>query len=204
MPYIFDCSTCQTPCDGNTLGVYNFENDLEYSEHFEQEVINDIIGRGWFAKKTDITVRPQYPDIEVYDKEGGTLKCFIEIKAQRRTFMGVARKLPNSNLHPSETVALNQSDLEHYINQSRTETVPIYVAWVLSNRPCIVPNGRTQMYYNTINELERIFNTCGDSRRFRRRNGEGDVVNGQHRGVVVNYHFSLNELKPLNYDDILR
>ena len=32
------------------------------------------------------------------------------------------------------------------------------------------------------------------NRRFKRRSGYGDVVNGKHKGVVVNYHFSLNEL----------
>lgn len=200
MSYRNNCDACQTKCDGKSKKVYNFMNDVQYSEHFENEVIKAINGRGLFAKKTN---KPQYPDIEVYDREGGTLKCFIEIKAQRRTFMSVQRKLPDSDLIPSETLALNQSDLEHYIAQSRNETVPIYVAWVLSNRPCIVPNGQTQMYYNTINELEKIFNKYGDKRRFRRESGEGDVVNGQHKGVTVNYHFSLNELLPLNLDDIL-
>jgi hypothetical protein len=34
--------------------------------------------------------------------------------------------------------------------------------------------------------------------RFRRASGYGDVVNGVHKGVVVNYHFSLEELKPFN------
>lgn len=200
MNYIFNCNQCKAKCDGVSKGVYNFKNDVEYSEHFEKQIINDIKSRGFFAKKTD---RPQYPDIEVYDNEQDrNLLCFIEIKAQRRTFMSVERCLPNAQLTPSETVALNQSDLEHYISQSRIERVPIYVAWVLSNRPCIVKDGQVYLFYNTINELERIFRSYGDNRRFR-RSGLGDVVNGEHRGVTVNYHFSLNELVPFDLADIL-
>ena len=34
MPYLHDCSSCQTRCDGNSLGIYQFTNDVEYSEHF--------------------------------------------------------------------------------------------------------------------------------------------------------------------------
>ncbi len=33
-------------------------------------------------------------------------------------------------------------------------------------------------------------------RKFTRQSGEGDIVDGQHMGVTVNYHFSLAELKP--------
>ena len=200
MKYKFNCNICDNPCDGRSLGVYNFMNDVEYSEYFEKMIIDDINERGYFAQKTQ---RPQYPDIEVYNKEGGTLICFIEVKAQRRTFMSVQRLLPQSELEPSETVALNQSDLEHYIEQSRTEEAPIYLAWALSNRPCIVDKGEYAIFYNHLSELERIFLYYGDKRRFRRKSGQGDVVNGQHKGVVVNYHFSLEELLPFNLDDIL-
>lgn len=199
MSFKFNCDTCNNKCDGRSIGVYDFRNDVEYSEYFERMIINDINSRGYYAIKTQ---RPQYPDIEVYDKEGGALVCFIEIKAQRRTFMSVQKILPNSGLVPSETVALNQSDLEHYISQSRIEQAPIYLAWVLSNRPCITDK-EFLIFYNHISELEQIFNQCGDKRRFRRKSGQGDVVNGQHRGVVVNYHFSLNELLTFDLDNIL-
>jgi len=45
------------------------------------------------------------------------------------------------------------------------------------------------------NILEKIYNTAKDKRRFRRKSGKGDIVDGIHKGVVVNYHFSLKELK---------
>lgn len=198
--YNYDCSVCSTRCDGISKGVYDFKNDVEYSEHFEKQIINDIIDMGYYAEKT---CKKQYPDIEVYSSKGGELLCYIEVKAQRRTFMSVEKCLPEADLTPSETLALNQSDLEHYIAQSKTEPVPFYIAWVLSNRPCIVEEGKTLSFYNSLNELEKIFNRCGSKRRFKRRSGKGDVVNGEHKGVVVNYHFSLNELKPFDLDEII-
>ena len=187
---IFNCSECKTRCDGKSLMTYNFLNDMQYSEKYEQALINKIKKLGYFAKKTE---REQYPDIEVFDFENGNLICFIEVKAQRRTFMTVQKYLPHSDLTPSETVALNQSDLEHYIEQSKIEVAPIFILWIVSNRPCITGD-KTAFFYNNINVLKDIFYRYREKRRFRRKSGAGDIVNGQHKGVVVNYHFSLNEL----------
>lgn len=201
MCFRYNCQKCNNKCDGTSIGVYEFMNDVEYSEHFENEIISEINAMGYFAKKTQ---KPQYPDIEVYNRENGNLICYIEVKAQRRTFMSVCKLLPNSDLIPSETVALNQSDLEHYIAQSRIERVPIYIMWVLSNRPCIVGNEEFALFYNHISQFEELFNYYGDKRRFRRKSGVGDVVNGQHKGVVVNYHFSLSELLPFDLNEIIK
>lgn len=199
MSYLFDCSQCSTKCDGKSLMKYDFLNDVEYSEKYEKQLIAKINELGFFAKKTE---KDQYPDIEIYDKENGNILCFIEVKAQRRTFMTVEYKLPKGDLIPSETVALNQSDLEHYIEQSKIENVPMFIMWVLSNRPCITGNS-TKFYYNHINKFRDIFEHYKDKRKFRRKSGIGDVVNGQHKGVVVNYHFSLNELLPFRLNAFL-
>ena len=59
------------------------------------------------------------------------------------------------------------------------------------------------MGYNNISELKKIYTYYGEKRRFRRKSGEGDVVNGIHKGVVVNYHFSINELLPFKINDII-
>lgn len=200
MNYLFNCSLCLTKCDGKSLMKYDFLNDVQYSEKYEKQLIDKINALGLFAKKTE---RSQYPDVEVYDKKDGNILCFIEVKVQRRTFMTVEKHLPNGSLIPSETVALNQSDLEHYIEQSKVESAPIFIMWVLSNRPCITGN-TTKFYYNHIDILKDIFEYYKDKRRFRRKSGVGDIVNGQHKGVVVNYHFSLNELLPFSINDFLR
>lgn len=199
--YRYDCSSCPTRCDGISKMVYNFKNDVAFSEHYEQLLISRIIEKGYFAKKTD---KDQYPDVEVYTEKGGELLCYIEVKVQRRAFMSVQRILPNADLVPSETLALNLSDLEHYIEQSRIVDVPIYIMWVLAERPCIVAENSVKCFYNHISVFERILEYYGDKRRFRRASGRGDVVNGQHKGVVVNYHFSIAELRPFDLDEILR
>ena len=199
MPYQFDCSTCPYRCDGRSLGVYKFKNDVEYSEHFENQIIQELIDVGLFAKKTE---RDGYPDIEVYEFENGPIRCFIEVKAQRRSFMSVSRILPNSGLVPSETMALNLSDLLRYFDVASTELVPVYILWVLSERPCIVPAGQYRYFYQRSDVLQKIYNHYRDARRFRRASGVGDVVNGQHRGVVVNYHFSLQELMSFHINNI--
>ena len=191
MSYVFDCSVCSNRCDGRSLGNYQFKNDVEYSEHFEKLIIKEINDYGLSAKKTETD---GYPDIEVY--ENGNLRCYIEVKAQRRTFMKVSDILPNSDLVPSETMALNLSDLLRYFEIAHGNRVPVYILWVLSERPCIVPPGKFEYYYQNALVLEDIYNRYHDARKFRRKSGRGDIVNGQHKGVVVNYHFR----EPLKID----
>ena len=189
MSYKIDCSKCQSRCDGKSKCVYNFESDAEYSEHKEQEVI-DAINRidGFTASKCTL---PGYPDIEVHY---GDNIFYIEIKAQRRTFMSVQRLLKSSDLIPSETVALNLSDLKRYFDIEKNDGKKVYLMWCLENRPCIVSVGKTKFFYQSSEALKGIYEHYLDKRRFRRGSGKGDVVNGQHKGVVVNYHFSLDEL----------
>jgi len=54
-----------------------------------------------------------YPDIEILNSSE-EISYFFEIKFQRRTFMSVSKLLPESILLPSETIALNLSDLLRY------------------------------------------------------------------------------------------
>lgn len=200
-PYFHNCDTCQTRCDGISKGVYIFTSDVEYSEQRENRLISQInTVEGFHAKKCETE---GYPDIEVIHETSRKV-FYVEIKAQRRTFMSVKRILPESGLVPSETLALNLSDLIRYFEIRREIEKPIFIIWCLENRPCIVPDGKTFYYYQDTRKLEEIYNIVGDKRRFRRESGRGDVVNGQHKGVVVNYHFSLNELKELHILDLLK
>ena len=199
--YRHDCTSCRTRCDGTSKMVYNFKSDVAFSAHYEQLLINKIIEKGYFAVKTR---KDKYPDVEVYDKQGGELLCYIEVKVQRRSFMAVQRMLPDAGLLPSETLALNLSDLEHYIQQSKVEDAPIYIMWFLIERPCVLGEEEYMCFYNRIEEFEKLLSHYGGKRRFRRADGRGDVVNGQHKGVVVNYHFSISELKPFDLDEILK
>ena len=203
MPYIsigpnkFNCDVCETRCDGKTVPQFDFEKDVNFSEKIENEVINEINNSypNLLAVKTN---RDGYPDIEIKNRENQTVcLLFIEIKGQARTFMSVQRLLPNAGLYPSETLACNLSDLERYFLIKDTEQIPIYVTWCLMRRPCItgLDFNNKKFFSQEINQLRQIrLNDKYDYRRFRRRSGRGDVVNGIHKGVVVNYHFSINEL----------
>lgn len=194
-PNIYDCSSCQSRCDGKSIGVYDFEKDVNFSEAIEEQIIRRInkSNAELFAFKTK---KNGYPDIEIISKTSLDKPIsYLEVKVQSRTFMSVEKILPNSNLKPSETIALNLSDLERYFEIHEREKIDLYIVWYLKNRNCI-NNENTDLYFHqNIKELEKIrLNDKNNSRKFRRASGIGDVVNGQHKGVLVNYHFSLNEL----------
>lgn len=190
-PYIFNCKVCPTRCDGVSKMNYQFDKDASFSEHYENLLIDYINGLSAFnARKT---TESGYPDIEVNDQMGN--KFYIEVKVQRRTFMSVENIIPDSNLKPSETVALNLSDLVRYFELEEETGTQIFIFWVLLNRPCILGPQQAQFYYRWAEELKPIWQQEADKRKFRRKSGEGDEVDGKHLGVTVNYHFSLRELK---------
>ncbi len=192
---IYDCSSCQTRCDGKSIGVYDFEKDVNFSETIEDKVIKQInkSNVNLFAFKTK---KSGYPDIEIISKSSiDKPVCYIEIKVQSRTFMSVEKVLASSNLKPSETIALNLSDLERYFKVYEKEKIDFYIVWCLKNRRCINTENTDLYFHQNIQELEKIrLNDKNNSRKFKRATGIGDVVNGEHKGVLVNYHFSLNEL----------
>lgn len=198
--YIFNCNDCNTRCDGVSHKKYIFKDDLKYSEEKENNLINEINKvNGFHADKCELD---GYPDVEIKYLPTGEV-FYIEVKAQRRTFMSVKESLPDADLTPSETVALNLSDLKRYFKIYDEIKKPIYIMWSLENRPCIVKEQETNFYYQDINELKKIYSKYYNKRRFKRKTGKGDYVNGQHKGVIVNYHFSLNELEEFDLDKVL-
>lgn len=194
-PYIFDCGKCPTPCDDKSKRNYIFEKDLALSEYFEDKIREFIASKGVYDAFR--SVEKGLPDIEVTQKDG-VVKAYVEVKVQQRTFMSVVRNLPSANLLPSETLALNLSDLYRYFKQYEEFQKPIYVVWVLLNRPCIVHANTYKLFAQKIEVLRDIYEKYGIKRRFKRQSSLGDIVEGQHLGVVVNYHFSINELKEWN------
>ncbi len=187
--YQFDCNVCPTPCDGISKGVYNFKNDVNFAETQEQIIIDHLNRKGYQAAKCN---REGFPDIII--KKHDKISSYLEVKAQRRTFMQIKKILPQTKLLPSETLALNKSDLLRYFEIFDREQQNIFIVWVLQNRPCIVPQNQSYYYYQNLSVLRKIYENCGNKRTFKRKSGQGDIVNGAHKGVVVNYHFSLNEL----------
>lgn len=191
--YIFNCKKCPTPCDGISKGIYSFTDDIKFSEKYENLVIKKINNNSKYtACKCE---KSAYPDIEIKNAKLNIIHSFLEIKVQRRTFMSVEKYLPNANLKPSETLALNLSDLLRYFKIEEQTKVPTSIMWILLNRPCIVGSNEIAFYYQSTEILKQIYLKYKNKRRFKRKTGKGDIVNGEHKGVVVNYHFSLNELK---------
>ena len=190
--FVFDCQQCHTRCDGVSKGVYLFDNDVAFSETYEQMIISHINETTTYtAVKCE---EPGYPDIEIRDKQN-QLYRYLEIKVQQRTFMQVEKHLGNSKLKPSETVALNLSDLLRYFKVQEETKIKTVILWVLLNRQCVLGDEEYRFYFQTSDVLQAIYNANTLHRTFRRKSGEGDVVDGVHKGVTVNYHFSLKELQ---------
>ncbi len=201
---IYDCTICPTRCDGKTVAQFDFEKDVQFSENIENKII-DYINQKYPSLVASKTVRTGYPDIEIAKKnDPETSVAFVEIKGQARTFMSVAKILKDSNLQPSETIALNLSDLERYFEVNKKENIPFFVLWCVMRRPCIVGSRDEdrKYFYQEISILQKIREKDSkNTRRFRRESGKGDIVNGVHKGVTINYHFSLNELER-NFPDL--
>jgi hypothetical protein len=197
MPYIrlrehvYDCNQCSTRCDGISKGIYKFENDVSFSEYYELLITQKINASGKYQARKTTTAG--FPDLEIKDNSGQLVRL-LEVKVQQRTFMQVEKRLPLGALTPSETVALNESDLLRYFSVEKQTGVPVTIVWVLMNRLCILPVNTQRLYYQHLCQLKLIHSLYGDNRRFKRKSGDGDVVDGVHKGVTVNYHFSLNEL----------
>lgn len=187
---IFDCTKCKTPCDGKSKSAFDFEADVAISECAEIELINRLQDVLDFDVRKVSMADSGLPDLEI--RKGSTLIARIEVKAQGRAFMAVSRLLPNSNLRPYETVALNRSDLLRYISTFDKEMVPTFIVWKIK-RPCI-PDA---WFGQDIKVLKKSYQEFGSARTFKRRSTASDLVDGIHKGVTVNYHFSLKELLEL-------
>ncbi|OWY22980.1 hypothetical protein C7N43_02960 [Sphingobacteriales bacterium UPWRP_1] len=195
--FVYNCNTCLTRCDAKSKLQYHFGADAAFSERFENYLINRINQNTALPFTAQKTTQPGYPDIALYQKTtGNNCIAFIEVKVQTRTFMTIQNHLPQANLYPSETIALNQSDLLRYFTIKEQTQLPLFIAWALLNRPCVLKTEKVQYYHQEADLLQQIFRHYQNLRRFRRQSGQGDVVEGQHKGVVVNYHFSLSELVP--------
>jgi hypothetical protein len=129
----YNCAFCRTRCDGRSKDTYVFEDDLALSERAEDHMLSHLHSLGMVARKTPPQVHG-LPDIEFV--RGERVMGRVEVKAQTRTFMSVEKLLPDGNLRPYETVALNLSDLERYIELSTRESKPIFVVWWMK-RSCI-------------------------------------------------------------------
>jgi hypothetical protein len=186
----FNCAICPTRCDGRSKSAFVFTDDIALSAQAEDwllQYFNDLLRLP--VHKTVGEVHG-LPDLEI--TRGQKVIARVEVKAQGRAFMAIERILPRGNLRPYEAVALNLSDLERYINLYQEEGIPLFLVWRVQ-RPCLGEG----YWGQSVSRLQEIYQKYAHLRRYRRNSTPSDYVNGQHRGVTVNYHFSLRELLPL-------
>jgi hypothetical protein len=186
----YNCNSCHTKCDNKSKNAYIFKDDVLLSEEAEDWLVNRLSSTLHIQIKKAIAEAHGLPDLELVQYE--KIIARVEVKAQGRAFMLVSKLLPLANLLPYETVALNLSDLERYISNYHSENVPTFIVWRV-RRPCI----GEEYWGQHIEILDRIYKQYGHRRRFQRKSTSSDYVDGQHKGVTVNYHFSVQELLPL-------
>jgi hypothetical protein len=184
---VFNCKRCTTPCDGTSKKSFDFQADTAISEIAESELSSRLNQFELIQAQKVPDENAHLPDIEI--RKNDRIIARVEVKAQGRAFMAVERLLPGGNLLPYETVALNRSDLLRYIKNFELENIPTFIVWRIK-RPCI-PDA---WYGHDLESLKNSFEKYGDKRTFRRRSTQSDYVGGEHKGVTVNYHFSLKEL----------
>ena len=197
-----DCSSCTQRCDRRTRDRHDFQADADYAGTHELELAELLSGNpGFTARKTR---RREYPDIEVIDTRTGKAVCYVEVKALRRAFMSVERLLPAAGLTPPETVELNTSDLLRYVRIHHRTGKKVFVLWRISERACLTPEGGYRCFFGDVEDLILIHARTMADRTYRRRTGSGDIVNGEHKGVVVNFHYSIRELTEARPENRLR
>ncbi len=191
----YNCAVCRTRCNSTSKSAYIFQDDVLLSAEAEDWLTGRLSSSLAVQVRKTIAEAHGLPDLELVQNERVVAR--IEVKAQGRAFMLVQKLLPHADLRPYETVALNLSDLERYIRHYRKEQLPTFVVWRVK-RPCL-----GEGYWGQhIEALDHILKCYGLRRRFRRRSTTSDYVDGQHKGVTVNYHFSLQELVPLEQIEI--
>ena len=189
----YNCDKCTNRCDDHSKSAYIFEEDVAFSAKAEDYLFNHLINLGLTVKK-EPSQRHGLPDIAIV--RDNDVIGRLEVKAQRRAFMSIETKLPYARLHPYEALALNLSDLERYIELYKNEKLPIFIIWYVK-RECIGEG----YWGQSIDILNDIYLKYGNKRRFQRKTTKSDIIDGEHKGVTVNYHFSLNELLPIDEID---
>ena len=186
----YDCGNCPSRCDSHSKAAYIFRDDVELSERAEDWLLERLkLVLGLDIRKTPAQAHG-LPDLEILHENQVIAR--VEVKAQGRAFMKIERLLPTADLKPYETVALNLSDLRRYIEIYGQEQIPSFIIWRV-RRPCLGEG----YWGQSVGELGRIYQRYNNRRRFRRKSTPSDYVDGEHKGVTVNYHFSLRELEPL-------
>lgn len=191
-----NCGECKI-CEPKSKLVYPFERDLTTSEELVEE-LKKLIGSNnkYSCSEPEIV---KNPDIRVFDKDG-KLVCRVEAKYLEGKAFVKARDILGDKLQPRETLVLDEPKLLSYFECKRNDAekydsdIPIYIVWKF-DRPCSDIGGIT--VFQEVEELKKIYEMKGADRRYERKIGNGDIVDGEKRGITLKYHFSLLECRPI-------
>ena len=85
------------------------------------------------------------------------MASFVEVKMVSSTFMKIQDKLPEAKLTPSELVVLNNSAIVNYSKIAQKHNLPIYIVFIVANRPCITRNDDYKLYYQNFDVIYDIY-----------------------------------------------
>lgn len=199
----FDCIKHCTneKCDGTSKKQYKFDNDLRFAELNERMIMELITSTMKDVKDcVKLSHKDNSGDLKII-KINGEIE-HAEVKAQTRTFMKAMNFLGDETgipFFPSETVAMNTSDFENYVDWQYNSGKRMTIYWCVYNRPCIVKKGQVAIFKADLNVLNNLYLRDINKykkRQFKRESGSGDVNEyGEHLGVTGNLHFRLSELE---------
>lgn len=192
-PNVFDCTKCHTPCNSETARRKEFDIYRSWGERVEEVLMYYINSKGeYYARKT---ANHKYPDITLYNKQRKIVR-YLEVKTVLNTFMKIQELLPEANITPSEVVVLNDSHIKKYKEIQDETKIPVFVIFVVGNRPCITNGDQYKIYYQDLNVLYDLYEKEKDQRTFKRKVVENDTDDqGNIKSPLLKVHFSLNELK---------
>jgi hypothetical protein len=190
------CGTCNI-CLPQSALAYPFARDLTNSKMLVNELKAFITEKtGLICKDTEVH---QNPDIRVLNDKD-ELIARVEAKyLEGKAFMKVAQMLEDK-LFPKETLVVDEPKLLSYFackkrdQEQYKRNIPIFVVWKY-DRPCADVGGIC--IYQEVDILRAIYEEKGKSRKFRRKTGQGDFVEGRRMGVIDKFHFSISECKPI-------
>ena len=197
-PNVFDCAVCHTPCNSESAKHNTFHINKTWGDKAEEIVMYYINKKGKY-KAEETTLGHKYPDLTLFDKSRN-MASFVEVKMVSSTFMKIQDKLPEAKLTPSELVVLNNSAIVNYSKIAQKHNLPIYIVFIVANRPCITLNDDYKLYYQNFDVIYDIYKQKKEQRSYTRRIVQGDQDDqGNIQNPLFKVHFSINELMPYKY-----
>ena len=193
-PNIYDCSVCHTPCNSESAKQNIFHINETWGDKAEELVLFHINKKGKYRAK--LTRFPyHYPDLTLFRDNKAV--SFVEVKMVSSTFMKIQTRLPDADLFPSEVVVLNNSAIQNYKTVANVTNMPIYIAFIVANRPCITKEKTYRAYYQDFKVIYQLYKHFGKDRSHSRKIVHGDLDhNGKIQNPLFKVHFSINELIP--------